>query len=701
MQMTEFDIKDILKECKKSAKVGYKIASSQYKNLNSTLIEAGEKIKHTIMEFDNSPCYVSSATELLSQQLIDIEQSFNLLSFAFKDDLENLRENQSKFTITLFGQTMVGKSTLMEILTQGDGKSIGTGAQRKTRDVRSYPWNNLEIIDVPGVAAFEGEDDEQIAFEAAKSADLILFLITDDAPQAYEAECFGRIVNLGKPIICIMNIKVAISENRSIEDNLWRIEDAFDMERLNTIRTHFLAYAQQLGQEWGYVPFEYVHLSSAFKSQNMTDKEAAKNLYRISRIYFLKNKIIEQVRNKGEFYRIKTFIDIISIPMIESMENLLSQSLLNSAQGRTILSKKRQLREWKDSFERDGKSRIQSLIVTIKSQLNSEIAAFTEEHFSDKHADKAWNTLLKDRKIETLCQALLEDLEERCNDKIKEVSREITNELMFASAFTLDSSLKMHKIIDGKKVWNWSATIVGGGLSIAYGIAYLTGAVIDGPLGWVAMAVGALGVVGAFIFKSRDKKEHKARRKLEDGLRKNVTFICDTLLSQMEKNFSSLISVRIEGLMKEMDRINSVVFRLADTQKELAWKLNNHLLELNSQIVTEAIKLIGSEGLEHHIKSVGRIPGIAVVFLLNDGTVFPMEEIKKLRILMSENIGFVFDTDDKRVLISRIIGKSIDRYLIRIEEKIGVAHIPIKGATPNVKNKVCIAQQFSRLVITN
>lgn len=62
------------------------------------------------------------------------------LSFAFKEDLQNLRNNLSKFSITLFGRTMAGKSTLMEILTEGDGKSIGTGAQRTIRDVRKYTW---------------------------------------------------------------------------------------------------------------------------------------------------------------------------------------------------------------------------------------------------------------------------------------------------------------------------------------------------------------------------------------------------------------------------------------------------------------------------------------------------------------------------------------------------------------------------------
>jgi len=112
---------------------------------------------------------------------------------------------------------MAGKSTLMEILTEGNGETIGKGAQRTTRDVRQYTWNGLEITDVPGIGAFDGEEDEQIAFETAKTADLILFLITDDAPQASEADCFSRIINLGKPVICIMNVKASVSEEKNIK----------------------------------------------------------------------------------------------------------------------------------------------------------------------------------------------------------------------------------------------------------------------------------------------------------------------------------------------------------------------------------------------------------------------------------------------------------------------------------------------------
>lgn len=228
--------------------------------------------------------------------------------------------------------------------------------------------------------------------------------------QAAEAECFRRIIALSKPIICVMNVKASIAEGKSIKLVKRDIQKRFDMERLGTIRNQFLKYADQFGQAWTHVPFIYVHLKSAYLAQQESDSELAELFSQISRIEFLKNRVVDQVKIKGMFLRIKTFIDIISSPMLESFENLLNQSQINSAQGRTILAKKRQLNDWKEVFYRDGQAQISSLILKIRSDLNSEIASFAEEHFSDRNADKAWNEFLKQRRIELGCQELLQSL---------------------------------------------------------------------------------------------------------------------------------------------------------------------------------------------------------------------------------------------------------------------------------------------------
>ena len=332
--------------------------------------------------------------------------------------------------------------------------------------------------------------------------------------------------------------------------------------------------------------------------------------------------------------------------------------------------------------------------------MNAEIAAFAEEHFSDKNADKAWQTLLHERKIQDRCQNVLEMLESQCNDTIAEISREITNELNYTTSSISKKSFRVGHIIDGKRIWNWSTTIIGGGLTIGAMIAGLAGAAIAGPLGWAALGVGIIGTIGSFFFASREKQEHEARVRLEQNLRRMVSYLCDSLEKQMKNNVRLLVQKRINDVLQELTRIDSVLFRLADTQKDLAWYLDNNLLELNQKLVNEEIELVGARGLEYHILSVARIPGAAMTFLLNDGTVFPDEYGKQLSMLTGEYIYYAFDSPYKRVLISRIIGREIDRGKVSIEEKIGVAHILVNDMQPKLMNRVRMAQQLSKIAIT-
>ena len=598
-----------LKECKGYAQRGYGIAAGHKKVLSRTLREAEDKVQQAMDEFAISLLRAPETIQHLQKQLFDIQQAFNELSFAIQEVLDNLQNRLSKFSITLFGRTMAGKSTLMEFLRHGDGSSIGKGAQRTTKDVRTYPWHGLEITDVPGIGAFNGDEDEMVAFEAAKLADLIIFLLTDDGPKPVEAEFFSRIVAIGKPIICVVNVKKSISASTSIRDAEEDINEEFDMSRLNVIRGQFLQYAEKFDQSWNHVPFVYVHLKSAFLSQQVDSEEKSAAFYRLSRIDFLTKRILQQVQDKGLFLRVKTFIDTISTPLLESMESLLEHSLNSSIQGRTILKKKRQLDEWKQSFSHNGRVRINALITTIRSELESDLATFAEEHFSDKDADKAWMRVIERRRIEERCQELLNDLNSRCAEHLSELSREIDSELRFAVSFSNDKSLRMRPVVNGRRLWNWSSIVVGGGLSIASGVSFLIGSALAGPLGWGALAVSVIGTIGSFLFKSREKKEEEARISLEKYLHRSIDRICTLLYDQMIKNFDSLISARVTQLSDNMNHIISTVFSLADTQKELAWKLNSHLMELNTDILTEAIKMVGAEGLQYHILSVAKVPG--------------------------------------------------------------------------------------------
>jgi tRNA U34 5-carboxymethylaminomethyl modifying GTPase MnmE/TrmE len=253
------DLSEALDKCKAYAKRGNALAKDAISLLKKVVFDVSDSLQSEINTLQASNFNDNATTNNLVTQLSDIRFNFEFLPLRLSEDVKAL--SKTTFSITLFGRTMAGKSTLMEILTHGNGKSIGNGSQRITRDVRTYPYRELKITDVLGVAAFEGKDDENIAFEAAKKCDLILFLITT-APQAEEAECLNRILELGKPVICLVNIKQGIDKEtiqcpKKFGFFKKNIQKKFDngQKELNEIKKQFLAFGTQYGQDWNNIRF--------------------------------------------------------------------------------------------------------------------------------------------------------------------------------------------------------------------------------------------------------------------------------------------------------------------------------------------------------------------------------------------------------------------------------------------------------------
>ena len=245
---------------------------------------------------------------------------------------------------------------------------------------------------------------------------------------------------------------------------------------------------------------------------------------------------------------------------------------------------------------------------------------------------------------------------------------------------------RMHRIINTKQLSDWSIVIGGGGFTI---FNILLDCIPHArTLRWAALAVSGIGFLGAHIFSNREQKEYEARIKLESSLRENVIKNCALLQSQMERNLNTLVSKKIGGLLEELDKVSTVITDLADTQKELAWGLNVHLMEINLQLMTEAIWLIDAKGLEYHVQKVARIPGNTSLFLLHDGSVFPQKQHDDLCELMSEEIGVVYNSVN-----------NIDK--IKIEENTGVVHVPLHDAGPQLKNRARLAQQFSEMLLVD
>lgn len=689
------DLAAALSESKQYANRGYKLANDAVFLLKRTVDLVSMKLQQNISALEYSNINERNITKGLSVQFASIKQNFEEMPHQLNMDLKAI--SKSSFSITLFGRTMAGKSTLMEILTHGNGMSIGKGAQRTTRDVRAYSYNGMMITDVPGIAAFEGQEDEDVAFEAAKKCDLILFLITDDAPQASEAECLNKILRLGKPVICIVNVKANIDLGTNLKMFERDIQKKMDMNRLDSIRNQFLEFGTQYGQDWNNLRFAYVHLKSAYLSQQTEWKLNGNELYKLSRFDYLEKLVITEVVKNGKFYKLKSFSDIVVVPVIDAFETLFKQSAQNSEQGSILIGKKRKLKKWAIDFESDAKKRIESFLSTISGELRKEVASFAEDNYDNSSAEHKWKSIIQSHNIESRATSLLKQLGMECEEELQEICREINSELKFSHTVFSDKSINMPFLIDGKRVWNWATTLVSGGLMIA-------GLFVSGPIGWVGLAVGLVGWLGSFLFSDREKQVLDARKKLEKKLITHLDKMINDLNKKMlDALYNELFKKQLYPTLNAIDEIINSVFTLSKTQQDFAKALNTKLYEMNKVVITEALDYTGFSGLEWHIANVVRIPGNAMMIVLEDGKRFPDDARKALSYILKEQVWFVFNTNNLKSILTQAIGKGCDKDSIRIQyinDEPRIAHISnIDVLDANTFNRVRLAQQLTELLI--
>ena len=691
------DLWAALDECRAAADQGFQIARAGVDAADIAIKRVSRTLQESIEQIANqNRARTSDVVNQLEAQLRQINGELHECQAKSRASLEARSNQLHEFSIALFGRTMVGKSTLMEILTQGDGASIGKGAQRTTRDVRTYNWRGLKVTDVPGVAAFEGHEDEELAFEAAAKADLVIFLISDDAPQPAEAELFARVRALGKPLLGICNVKVSIEDDDDLRLFLRSQKKWFDKERLNTLLKQFYEFADR------YTPgyrafFVWTHLLSKFLAIQPTYYERRHDLERASRFRAVKDRIISEVIGHGKFLRVKNFIDGVVAPTLDLSTQLLNFSERNSTSGRVLVDKIRQVRNWAQTFERQGHDQISTFISTSIESMRDGIPSFSEDNYDRDDAGERWSKLIKDQGIERKVRKLLDEIVGECQSELSEFARQINVEVGFANDFVANRRISMDPVFDSKRAWKWGTTILTGSLTIG---ALLASAPFAPVLGVAALVVGVVGLL-SFFFEDREEKVRKQRRKLDRRLNKEV----DKIERKMRKNLGNwftqeLLENQVRRLLNDLLAMTNGLFTLADRQRELAWILNRQQKKMHRILLLTALRQLERPDLIDLILDVARLPGFATMLVIKPRTEFPADLRRHLKALLGEQVWFVLDTGSEFSVLKQAIGRDCDPRRIRIEKRIQIAHIPVRELDAVSLSRIRLAQQLTELHIT-
>lgn len=155
-------------------------------------------------------------------------------------DIQAETSEESGIRLVFAGQYSAGKSSILKMLT--GRKDISIGADITTQKAHVYDWNGIEVIDTPGIHTQLRPDHDEISYKAIASADMLVFVITNELFDSYMANHFRKLAidkdKAGEMILVVNKMERAaegntIEQQNIIREDLKKVLFPYTPEQLN------------------------------------------------------------------------------------------------------------------------------------------------------------------------------------------------------------------------------------------------------------------------------------------------------------------------------------------------------------------------------------------------------------------------------------------------------------------------------------
>lgn len=638
--MTNINIKTELLKCQEAAERGYKLAKDNWRKIERSLQKAEQQI--TTANSEQNQLQNIQYTTLLEKQNEELQNLRKNIE-GIKTNIDSLYELRKDFSIAVFGRTMAGKSTLMEILTQGNGASIGKGAQRTTTDIRTYYWQGLKITDLPGLDFFDNAEKDKIGMEVAKTADLVLFLLTDEEPQPEEMQCLAQLKSLGKLILCIVNVKKNLNfKKRAV--SLKELNKIFsDTTPIDSIVAKFKENAKNYHQNWSDVKFVPTHLAAAYYSQSNVNEDT--EIFQASNFDEVERFIREKVRIDGRFLRVKNFVDSVAVPMNQILLTLFEHGKNSLKESKIITDKSKKILMWRQEIWDHSQKKLQELFEELSTNLKAEIPKFVEENYNAADINKKCSEFFQSLGYNERYQQLFDNFSAEYKDGLQKFSDELTQEL----AYSFNSKPQTNiQIEEDDTLRKYLIAIAPSLLMFVPEISLTT---------VLAVTVGNT-ILNLVIDKMKDK-DSTAKQKVLNQMTESGFDMLNQINRQAHDVFNKQISGTVEEFANTLVNYAHMFARLGASQSKIAETLIDDYSKLNTVLFVDAIDYKNA-GEFAKINATMRIPGTISVIIADASDI----NTKKVSSLMNERFFVMNSLGSWESTIKKMLGCDfdLDRY---------------------------------------
>lgn len=569
-----------------------------------------------------------------------------------------------KFTVMLFGRTMAGKSTIREAITDGDGSTIGQGAQRTTRNIKEYEWENLRVVDTPGFGAWGGEEDTAMAHLIVEESDIILFLLSSDSIQLSTIQEMKGLNAKNKPVIFVLNVKQDLTKNIHRKRFLRNPESYFSEEKLggHIQRLEELA-RDELGIRANRLKIIPLHAQAAYLSRKESDKIEAEQLYKASRLPDLFDLLSQEISINGSVRRIQSLLDGAYGHLDFLDKHLIENKKQLKVYAETVDEKRRQFSHWFDAYEKELPNLIGRKVDGIFSPFKETIGSFVDDNIESEGFNQHWKEHLKNSGIESGIHQVMTDIQDDVKHKIEQFNREVQQDIEFSKTFNFDDQ-DTYDPLDYKRLTGWGGALSGGMAAIA-GVLTITGSAnFWNPIGWTLGAAAVVFAIFNFFSDSRESKLRSQKSKVAKDIRKSI----DTQKAASEKEIINWFEKKIHkkiilGLLKDAKELTDGVNKMCRSLEQGSQQCNVLLCSVNRRLIQQCALAL-SDDKAPDIDKIVRIPGEGCFFTVN-GYFRNPSLLKKVGQSLSEFVTVVYNGPPEKMIshalgINHIVNSRVD-----------------------------------------
>ena len=319
----------------------------------------------------------------------------------FMDDIIEQNEKDT-LEIALIGQYSAGKSTIITALTEN--MDIKIGQNITTDKVTEYIWNNVKLVDTPGIGTDQKEHND-LAYRHMDLADLLVYVVTTQGFDDLIARDFKKIAfehNKSPKMMLVVNkTSLESMENKvNWENDVKKVIAPSTMEDFKVT---------------------FIDAKSYLDANGLNDNDLKGALIELSNFDGFISNLNEFIKDKGFAGRLIAELNIIQTHS-DRLLNELSTNEENKKIQELLVRKKFLVIENRKIIDRQINTEVQNLYTGIMNVSNELISKLNGEIKSSELNDEFDD--IKDR-VERLCSDAGEKIEDIVDKELDNLIKQI------------------------------------------------------------------------------------------------------------------------------------------------------------------------------------------------------------------------------------------------------------------------------------